>query len=214
MTPPHIAAVDVGARANIGWWVEDPGGGRGGNDLDELTGLLVGACNDGAPVALGFEAPLFIPAVDEIDRLGRQRVGERGRPWSAGAGTAALAMGFQQCTYVLTGLAGRMDRPLPVSVDAADLAAGEPVLVLWEAFVSGAGKDRDSLDPHVSDARAAVTEFAARLAAGPVASDIEDTQVVSLVGAAVLAAGLTDDLSLLRQPCPVIRVPDLPGKPA
>jgi hypothetical protein len=33
--------------------------------------------------------------------------------------------------------------------------------------------------------------------------------VVNLAAAALLAAGLTDDVGLLRQPCVVVRAPDL-----
>jgi hypothetical protein len=41
-----------------------------------------------------------------------------------------------------------------------------------------------------------------------VASDVDEPVVVNL------AAGLTDDVGLLRQPCLVIRAPDLAGRQA
>ena len=53
-----------------------------------------------------------------------------------------------------------------------------------------------------------------RNAAGAVTSDLLDTDVTDLAAANLLAAGLTTDLSMLNQPCLVIRAPDLaPGGP-
>ena len=44
---------------------------------------------------------------------------------------------------------------------------------------------------------------------GRVDTDISDTSVVSLAGAALLAVGLSEDLRLLSTPCVVVRAPDL-----
>jgi hypothetical protein len=208
---PIVAAVDVGSLANIGWWRSHGSVGDGGRDLDLLVAAIAADLDADRTVALGFEAPLFIPRPPNSAGLNKQRVGERGRPWCAGAGTGALALGMQQATYVLSAIArSTAGRPaVGFSVDA--LSSPGPSLVLWEAFVSGKAKNRLALDPHVDDARVAVAEFEARFAAGSIVSDIADEEVLNVAAAALLAAGLTDDVSLLTRPCIVVRAPDLPG---
>ena len=130
---------------------------------------------------MGFEAPLFIPRPSSTLGLSRQRVGDRGRPWSAGAGTGALALGIQQAAYVFACLAERI-RPR-VSFAPSALIEGGAELLIWEAFVSGNAKDRNAVDPHVDDARLAVAEFARRLAHGDVYSDVDEPLVLNLAAA-------------------------------
>jgi hypothetical protein len=203
-----VAAVDVGSLANIGWWRADGDAGAGGHDLDVLVEQLVADLNAGIAVALGFEAPLFIPRPSESSQLNKQRLGDRGRPWCAGAGTGALALGIQQATYVLSAIARDFGGGLAVGFDCAALESGAAQLVLWEAFVSGKSKNRAAFDPHVDDARVAVVEFHARFASGLMTSDVDDVDVLNLAAAALLATGLTDDIALLTQPCAVVRAPD------
>ena len=203
-----VIAVDVGALKNIGWW-RDSGSGltTSGRDLD---GAVDTVCLDllaGRPVAIGFEAPLFIPAPAEQSSLNLQRVGENGRPWSAGAGTGVLALGLQQAAYVFEGIAKRV-RPR-VTFDPNVLLKGDSDLLVWEAFVSGKAKDRTAADPHIDDARRAVSEFSARLRRGLVTSDIDESLVLNLAAAGLLASGLTSDLALLRAPCIVVAPPAL-----
>ena len=99
-----VAVVDVGAPQNIGWWRQVEGDGRGGTNLDELGLLLAEDLNAGRSVALGFEAPMFIPRPLTAGRLSRGRVGEGRWPWSGGPGTSVLASGIQQSTYLLSTL--------------------------------------------------------------------------------------------------------------
>jgi len=203
-----VAAIDVGSLVNIGWWRAQGSAGLGGHDLDELIASIVADINDGTPVALGFEAPLFIPRPSTTDGLNKQRLGERGRPWCAGAGTGALALGIQQAAYVLSGIALGIGRKVEVSFDPEALTAGTAQLLIWEAFVTGKAKNRSSLTPHVDDARAAVTELQLRFDRGSVSSDLADVDVLSLAATALLVSGLTDDAGLLTLPCVVVRAPD------
>jgi hypothetical protein len=83
-----VAAVDVGAVRNIGYWRDSADGSGGGTKLEELAAQVAADLDLGRRVALGFEAPLFVPMPEDSDGLNRQRTGERGRPWCAGAGTA------------------------------------------------------------------------------------------------------------------------------
>jgi hypothetical protein len=151
---------------------------------------------------------LFVPLPQAPEDLNRQRVGERGRPWCAGAGTGAFAMGAQQSAWLLREIARAMRTAPPVTFSLAEFAAHGGLLI-WEAFVSGAGKDRSAIDPHIDDARRAAAEFRSRLDEGVMGSDITDTVVFNVVGAALLAAGLSTDATLLSSPCTVVRVPDL-----
>jgi len=80
--------------------------------------------------------------------LGQARQGEtvdgRSRPWSAGAGSGALATGLVQMAWVLE-------------------LAGEADLFVWEAFVSGTGKPVPAgITQHAADAAAAADTFADR----------------------------------------------------
>ena len=205
-----VAAVDVGAPKNIGWWREDGDEtGRGGTSLDQLAALLAEDLAAGRSVALGFEAPMFIPRPESADRLNKARAGEGSSPWSGGAGTAVLACGMQQAVYVLSALAADVDEFPHVGLDVETLAGPTPSFVLWEAFVSGRAKDPLADDPHVDDARVAVAEFRRRWAGGSMSSDIADTEVTSTAGLAILVAGLSTDIELLTRPCVVIRAPDL-----
>ena len=208
-----VAAVDVGAPKNIGWWREDGDEpGRGGTSLDELAALLSEDLAAGRSVALGFEAPMFIPRPVSADRLNKARVGEGSSPWSGGAGTAVLASGMQQAVYVLSALAANAKHLPHVGFDVEALASPSASLIVWEAFVAGRAKNPSADNPHVDDARVAVAEFQRRWAGGAMSSDIADTEVISIAGLAVLIAGLSTDIELLARSCIVIRAPDLPHR--
>ncbi|MGK8553767.1 hypothetical protein [Nocardia gipuzkoensis] len=210
--PPNqlvVAAVDVGKLANVGWWRIAGVEASGGRDLDDLVTSLAADLGEGRPVALGFEAPLFIPNPSATGGLGRQREGEAGRPWCAGAGTITLAFGVQQASYVMHRIAGTLRHPIRAGVDPDSLLSGALDLLIWEAFVSAGSKDRTAADPHISDARAAAEEFQRRAATGHVRSDVADTRVLNLAAAALLASGLAADTALLTSPCVVVKSPRL-----
>lgn len=56
-----ITAVDVGSVANIGWWAEPPSGPASGRDLDSLVECVASELTSARSVALGCEAPLYVP---------------------------------------------------------------------------------------------------------------------------------------------------------
>lgn len=202
----NVIAVDVGSLLNIGWWrVAASGESSFGRDLDGFVDVIAADLLRGDAVAAGFEAPLFIPRPTSMAGLNRQRIGDHGRPWSAGAGTGALALGVQQVAYVFARLAD-MARPR-VSFAPSALIHGNADLLVWEAFVSGKAKNRTAVNPHVDDARLAVDEFLRRLALGDVYSDIQEPLVLSLAAAGLIASGLTDDVEMLKQACVVVKPP-------
>jgi len=105
----HVAVIDVGGShgKNLGWWIAGPCRGEGKNDIDCCVDVLAAALREG-PLALGFEAPLFVPQRNKPSELLKARRGECiggvNRPFSAGAGAAVLAAALVVVPYVLSKL--------------------------------------------------------------------------------------------------------------
>jgi hypothetical protein len=98
------------------WFAEEKESGLGdsrtshfgsGRHLDKCIATLSAALCDG-PLALGFEAPLFVPARAKASDLTKARVGECvndvNRPFSAGVGAAVLVTALTVVPYVLAKL--------------------------------------------------------------------------------------------------------------
>lgn len=193
-----VACADVGSvsKGNFGWADSD---GFVGNRPSELVGRIAAALASGRPVALGFECPLFVPLPEAEEQLGKGRIGEGSRAWSAGAGCGALATGLVQATWILTEI-----RKQSQSSNRAHLAWGEFEaagcgLLVWEAFVSGASKGSG----HIADAKLAVEAFAARLPRPETA--VWAMNPISLAGFALLRAGWPIGIEALNIPCLVIK---------
>lgn len=218
----RVVAVDVGSvRTNFAWAGLDLPArrpvGEGGRHPEGAALAVLEALAAEEPVALGFEAPLMVPVspvgpVDGWMTLGQARKGEtadgRSRPWSAGAGSGALATGLVQLAWVLerigSGFPGLRctTRPEPwLNRDAE--------LFVWEAFVSGTGKPIPSgITQHAADAAAAADTFADRLNQGTLSnSDVVCTPASSfnLAAAAATFAGLTIGSDELRDQVQVYR---------
>lgn len=202
-----VYCADVGSirQGNFGWAREEVPAGEierhhGGTEILELVDALAEDLAAGVPVALGFECPLFVPVPESPLGLGSARPGEGARPWSAGAGTGALTTGLVQAAWVLTELRNRRpgDR---VFLDWTAFAAAGAGLFLWEAFVT----EKAKAVTHVDDATIAVACFAAALPEPGRASAVTAERPLSLVGAAAVWAGWSDDIELLRTPCLVLK---------
>ena len=201
-----IAAIDVGSLAKIGWWRKSAREGpHESNDLDSLVEVIAQDLDGGERVALGFEAPLFVPVPADHGGLNRGRPGEGRWPWSAGAGATVLAIGAQQAAYVFSSLAMRV-RPR-VSFDPQELLNRGADLLVWEAFVTGDAKSKGAPNDHIADAQSAVEEFVRRAESGRIESDITGSEVLNLAAAGILASGLSTDVSLLKTPCIVVKSP-------
>jgi len=86
------------------------------------------------------------------------------------------------------------------SFDWTDFSNGTGNLFVWESFVSGKTK----ATTHVDDAIAAAKAFWSSLPDIEEANTVTAERPFSLVGAALLRAGLSSDLRLLKQSCVVI----------
>ena len=221
---------DRGRRAAFGWaWVDpqDPVPVAGGACIDALARAVASDLAAGVHVALGFEAPLFIPVPEVAAGLCRGRPGESNRAFAAPAGASVATLGVHQSAWVLAAVRARLAAAggaLPAAVHwTADVEAWPPAvgsvttLFCWEAFVSGpahAGADRShggrpgetgGAGRHVRDAATAVAEFLAREGDLAAANAVTAERPLSLLGAAALWAGWSSDLGALRAPALVVR---------
>lgn len=174
------------------------------SDIEQLVKMVISDLKARRPVALGFECPLFIPVPGDCVKLGCARPGEGDRPWSAGAGAGALATGLAQAIWVLREVRQCIGLPTAAFLDWSAFQQAGAGLFLWEAFVSAEAKGQN----HGDDAEIATREFLAALPYINAANAIHcDTEVYSLVGAAIIRAGWSNDTELLKHPCVVIKAP-------
>jgi len=201
----RVYCADIGSVANkcFGWAVAlAPNAAVDeADDIEGLTTAVAQALAAGEKVALGFECPLFVPLPDDPQELTKARDGEGSRPWSAGAGCGALATGLTETVWILSKIKEQLPAVVPAFLDWPKFRASPCGLFVWEAFVTGQAKTAS----HCSDAAAAVREFLRVSADLEAANAIKPKRVFSLVGAALLRSGWTHDISVLSQPCIVIK---------
>src|SRR4051812_36154370 len=185
-----VYAVDVGSvsQHKLGWACARSLGERADPAAAEtdITRLVDGVARDlsaGRRIALGFECPVYVPVPTDPQRLGKARVGEGNRAWSAGAGTGALTTGLVGAAWVLRELRKRLGA-LPTFLDWPTFEAANTGLFLWEAFVSSTGKGASVTNS--GDAAIAVERFL-DLLPDPVEKDEIDAEApLSLIAAAAL----------------------------
>ena len=180
----YVLAIDVGKAMNLGW--ADNEGNKGGHKTLEERFVQAGAkLVGGQPVAIGFEAPIWVPFRMNLATFNKGRGGVEStmkRPWSAGAGATVTAQALALMPLCLTALkVATNGQEIPATTfPAAWFRDGG--LFVWEAFVSGKHKGRD----HADDAELAVKAFTDRGHA--LDSDIPAQLAFSMAAAALLAA--------------------------
>jgi len=202
----HCADIGSVRRGNFGWArlgadASDTTCTRG-CDITVFADNVAADLNAGHRVALGFECPLFVPIPENPNDLTSARPGEGNRPWSAGAGAASLATGLTETVWILDHIRRRLSLPCPVHSkwEAFQVKGG---LFIWEAFVT----DKAKADTHHGDAELAVLCFRESLPNPEKQNAVLcDGPVRSLIGAALLQAGLVSDLGWLTEQCVVLRV--------
>lgn len=195
-----VGVIDVGSPKNIGWAILNGNIADHGDDLDAFIERFA-TISAGRPAALGFEAPLFIPHGRPLKNLTAQRVGENGKPWSAGAGATVTTIGLAITCHVLAGLRAYTDGRRAL-LDWKTWPNADDLL-LFEAFISGA--NHAGPGEHWKDALTAALGFADTLVDLDAANAVREANVLSLVGACMLRTGWSDDPQILAQPCLVIR---------
>lgn len=195
----HVAVVDVGSLENLGWVVEGPSITESGTDIDLCIEALARAISTG-PLALGFEAPMFVPYGRRRSDLDKGRTGDGDRAFAASAGACVLTKGLVIVPYILEGLRCRAQSARPTFNWREQLSDGD--LLLFEAFVTHVGKSVS----HEECARLAIKafpqEWAKRVSSK---SAVEEPYTMNLLGAALLRMGWTADLTVLSEPCLVVR---------
>jgi hypothetical protein len=172
-----------------------------GKDISVFVQSIVNDLSNGSKIALGFECPLFVPVASDPQGLTSARQGETNRAWSAGAGSGSLATGLTICAWIFEKIHCLAQVSVQPTVEWASFVSTEANLFIWEAFVSGTAKAVS----HHGDAEIAARTFWAKYPNIVKANAITTQNPYSLVGAALLRAGLTRDLSILSKPCIVIK---------
>ena len=202
-----VYCADIGSvkRGKFGWASRcigpDPRESRC-NDIQQLVKHVAGDLNSGHKVALGFECPLWVPVSRDPSELTSARCGEGNHPWSAGPGPTSLATGLTETAWILNEIRSETQN-VEAFLDWPRFEHAEHGLFLWEAFVTGQNRIGSS---HQEDAAAAVCAFIRVRHDVKAANAVTSPHKVrSLIGAALLWAGWSNDLQLLRTPCVVIR---------
>lgn len=205
-----VYACDVGSTrtdgrrrggSGFGWArAESPDRVEGGTSIDDLVACIREDMRAGRSIALGFEAPQFIPIPESSGELCRGRAGEGARSFAAPAGLAVTALGLHEAAWVLNAVrdARQGHRFLQ---GPSDWPHDGPALFCWEAFVSEAAHSAD----HVRDAATAVVAFMHAEDDLASATTVRAERPLSLIGAAALWSGWTVELAALHQQGPVIR---------
>jgi hypothetical protein len=199
-----VACADVGsvAQKNFAWAVaKGTSDVQTGTEIEDLVQTVIKDLNDGLPLALGFECPLFVPLADNPVRLTSARPGDGNRPWSAASGVQSLAIGLVEATWVLNRIQQASPQKRIAYLRWPDFRATSQGLFLWEAMVTGQVKKSS----HMADAQTAVLAFIGALPNIDNANAVKCDRVFSLIGAALLRSGWSTDLDLLSTPAVVIR---------
>jgi hypothetical protein len=196
-----VYACDVGsiARKRFGW-TSSTRGAKGSRDIEELVDEVVKDVKAGNRIAIGFECPLFIPVTVSSKDVGKARVGDGDKAYTAAPGACAAMTGLSELAWVLHEIHEKMP-DVKATTSWTAFLGGEASVFVWEAFVSG----KKELTDHIRDAFLAVRAFQENQDNLEQASCVSCENPLSFAGAIILWAGMSDDLSLLKTPCVVIR---------
>jgi hypothetical protein len=207
MSTRVIYAFDVGGRDNFGWARVVPADQNdviGSPDITQMVSHIASDANEGMSVALGVESPCFIPVPWDADDLNRQRQGENGHPWSNQIGATAATLGLHQVAWVLRRLQAEFGRTHQFTTDwAAWPPSSRPILLLWEAFVSGPAHSNP--DDPIEDAATAVNEFCVNEQRLAEINAVTCFPRICLAHAAALWSGWSSDVSGLHNAMLVVR---------
>ena len=210
-----VGVIDIGSpkKDNVGWAIVNGSDCcDAGTCLDRCIERLAEVLRK-EPLALGFEAPMFVPMRCKAMTLTEARDGDGGRPFSAGAGATTLVCATVVVPYVLR----RLRKAVPSASATLNWRKwqrqeGESgQLLLFEAFVSGKAKTKDGT--HEKDAEAAARALCDKLKDYRcVESMVTVGRSFNILGAMMLRTGWASSCRVLCASCLVVK-PD-PEKPA
>lgn len=172
-----------------------------GSSIEDFAEGIAKDISNGYKVALGFECPLFIPISDNPLELTSARNGESDRAWSASAGGTVLATGLTETAWILCRVKELAEAEIKVTFNWNEFIYKSLNILIWEAFVSKSSKS----PTHSGDAEVAVKAFINDYPDIVQANAVTTENPYNLVAAALLRIGISNDLSLLSEPCIVIK---------
>jgi hypothetical protein len=199
-----IYCADIGSvkRGNFAWARIINKSERTSDNIRELVSVIARDLSAGLKVALGFECPLFVPIAEDPINLTSARIGEGSRAWSAGAGCGSLATGLTETTWILEKLIEHIK--VPAFLGWEEFKKADAGLFIWEAFVSV--KPVSTVrNQNIYDALVAARTFDKKRLDEPFESQITCKNARSLIGAALLQTGWSDQVSVLSQQCIVVK---------
>ena len=170
-------------------------------DIDDLIAAVTRDVANGLPIALGFEAPLFLPVPDESSQLNSGRTGETSRSMFAPAGAAVTTLGVHESAWIFKQLRAALPADMSLTFDWTTIDYKPKEIFIWEAFVSSTAHS----DTHKRDAATAVQYFLANIANLDAVNAVTCSNPLSLISAAALWSGWITDIGALHIPCLVLR---------
>lgn len=170
-------------------------------DIDDLVAAVTRDVANGLPIALGFEAPLFLPVPDDSSQLNSGRTGEASRSMFAPAGAAVTTLGVHESAWIFKRLRVALPADMSLTFDWTISDHKPKEIFIWEAFVSSTAHS----DTHERDAATAVQYFLAHIANLDAVNAVTCSNPLSLISAAALWSGWLTDIESLHIPCLVLR---------
>jgi hypothetical protein len=199
-----VCVIDVGSYKNLGWDLRTNDGTIGRCDRFEDLVDELGRVIPSTGLALGIEAPMFLPRRSDLRKFTSRREIDGRHPWSQGAGATVTTIGLALLVNLLDRL--RLAAPdAEVSLDPATRPRPN-LLHLFEAFVTAGARDPAITDPayvHHGDAAAATQGYLSGEYGVPPPDG--DRPPFNLAAAALLATGWSTDLSILNRACMVVK---------
>ena len=177
----------------------------GSNDMGGLLDCLKSDLRGKSSIALGFEAPLFMPVPNEIGNLGSGRIGEGSRSMFAQSGACAMALGCKQIAFILRHMVS-YKQTYELTFDATSwMACAQPRILIWEAFVSG--KTHAPVGEDIRDAATAACYFHQHQACLENASKFIPSHYdcFSLIGSVALWSGWLRNRRSVKEKCLVLK---------
>jgi hypothetical protein len=203
----HVFCADIGSitRNSFAWARRMPAADHEEvhepESIEALAVAVVQALQNGEPVALGFEAPMFVPVPDDPNMLGKARPCDEGSPsWSSQVGASVLATAMVQIPWILDYI--RQHAPdVHLHLTWESFEATQTGLLLWEAFISGDAKG----DSHEDDACIGVQTFCDQLPTPGEAIAAQTPRPFSVLAAAATWAGWELPAEDFRSACVLVR---------
>lgn len=174
------------------------------SDIDELLIQIVRDARSGASVALGFEAPLFMPIPLLSSALSSGRNGESSRSMFAPAGASVTTLALHEVAWILRSLQQQIGSILGFTIDWRKpwrSSSGAAKLLVWEAFVSSSAHS----DTHERDAITAARHFIDYEHHFAEVNAVTCENPLSLVHCAAMFAGWSRDINALHGDCLVLK---------